>query len=432
MNKIYSQKNFNTILYNLFFAIISIIFISYFIKSFFEIPGGTWAFNELFINYSAGIIRRGLLGSIFLNVDNLFEVKPLNFFSPIFTLLYSAQMFLFYKLLKKFKNYHLIYIPIIFSPALMLFSIYDQTVYFTKDIFTNITILLHCFYLVEKRKNFNIKNYNNFLLFLLIPIISLNILNHENQFFFVGVHLLLTSYTYSSENVQKKNRKYLYYIIVLLPLYLVLFKLGNWEKIQIINDSIEKFGVKVNDQLAGNMNLAIGGFIKWHFIYHDAKNFINLFVCLILSLVLFFIIFHYFIKNEVFEIEKSYKKKYLIYFIPALALFVFALDHGRNINLILTHLIAFYLVLNANITKMNTHYSYIINNFFLKSLIIAFLFFYVFLWYLPQGGGYSGIGLFNDNSSIIKNSLFNELTQIFMIIYDFIDLNIIKLPRIIV
>ena len=218
----------------------------------------------------------------------------------------------------------------------------------------------------------------------------------------------------------------------MIPLFLVLFKLGNWEKIQIINDSIEKFGVKVNDQLAGNMNLAIGGFIKWHFIYHDIKNFINLFICLILSLVMFFIIFHYFVKKEVFEIEKSYRKKYLIYFIRVLALFVFALDHGRNINLILTHLIAFYLVLNTNMTKMNTHYDNIKNNFFLKSLIIIFLFFYIFLWYLPQGGGYSGIGLFNDNSSIIKNSLFNELSQIFMIIYDFIDSNIIKLPRIIV
>ena len=347
MNKIYFQNNINTILYNLFFTIISIIFVSYFIKSFFDIPGGTWAFNELFINYSAGFIRRGLLGSVYLKLNNLFEVKPLNFFSPIFIILYSAQIFLFYKLLKKFKNYHLLYILIIFSPALMLFSVYDQTVYFTKDIFTNLTILLHCFYLVEKRKNFNIKNYNNFLLFLLIPIISLNILNHENQFFFIGVHLLFTSYTYSSEKVSKKNRKYLYYTIVLIPLSLVVFKLGSWEKIQIINDSIARFGVKVDNTLAGNMNLAIGGFVKWHFFYHNVNSFINLFVCLILSLFMFFIIFHTFIIKEIFAMKEFFRKNYLIYFFPALAIFVFAADHGRSINLALTHLIAFYLVLNV-------------------------------------------------------------------------------------
>ena len=432
MNKIYSKNNINTILYNLFFSTISIIFISYFIKSFFEIPGGTWAYNELFINYSAGIIRRGLLGSIYLKLNDLFEVRPLNFFSPIFILLYSAQIFLFYKLLKKFKNYHLFYIPIVFSPALMLFSIYDQTVYLTKDIFTNLTILIHCFYLVEKRKNFNIKNYNNFLLFLLIPIISLNILNHENQFFFIGIHLLLTSYTYSSEKVSEKNRKYLYYTIVLIPLSLVVFKLGNWEKLQIINDSVEKFGVKVNDQLAGNINLSIGGFIKWHFFYHNVSSFINLFICLILSLFMFFMIFQGFIKKEIFVMKEFFKKNYLIYFFPTLALFVFALDHGRNINLILTHLIAFYLVLETNITKLNTYYFKLKNNFVLNYFILIFIFFYIFLWYLPQSGGYSGIGQFNDSSSIIKNSLFSELTRIFMIIYDFIDTNIIKLPRIIV
>ena len=211
-----------------------------------------------------------------------------------------------------------------------------------------------------------------------------------------------------------------------------MFKLGNWEKLQIINDSIEKFGVKVNDQLAGNMNLAIGGFIKWHFFYHNVSSFINLFICLILSLFMFFMIFQGFIKKEIFVMKEFFKKNYLIYFFPTLALFGFALDHGRNINLILTHLIAFYLVLETNMTKLNTYYFKLKNNFVLNYFILIFIFFYIFLWYLPQSGGYSGIGQFNDSSSIIKNSLFSELTRIFMIIYDFIDINIIELPRIII
>ena len=100
----YSKDYFNKLLYILCFIIISIIFISYFVTSLSNVIGGSWAYNELFINYSAGIIRRGLLGSIYLKLNNLFEVRPLNFFSPIFILLYSAQIFLFYKLLKKFKN----------------------------------------------------------------------------------------------------------------------------------------------------------------------------------------------------------------------------------------------------------------------------------------------------------------------------------------
>jgi hypothetical protein len=64
--------------------------------------------------------------------------------------------------------------------------------------------------------------------------------------------------------------------------------------------------------------------------------------------------------------------------------------------------------------------------------LIIFLFFYILLWYLPQGGGYSGVGQFTENSSILKNTLFNEITNIFMLLFNFVDHNIINLPRIII
>ena len=122
----------------------------------------------------------------------------------------------------------------------------------------------------------------------------------------------------------------------------------------------------------------------------------------------------------------------MTYFVPSFFLFIFALDHGRNINLILTHLISFYLVLDINKTKLKIRYNNVINNFFLRNLLLIFLFFYIFLWFLPQGGGYPGIGIFSENSSIINNTLFGELTRIFMIIFNFIDHNIIELPKVIV
>ena len=54
------------------------------------------------------------------------------------------------------------------------------------------------------------------------------------------------------------------------------------------------------------------------------------------------------------------------------------------------------------------------------------------MWYLPQGGGYSGIGDFTGDSSILKNTLLNEFKEIFMIIYNFIDNNLFNLPKIII
>ena len=194
----YSRDCCNKLLYNLCFIVISIIFISYFIISLSKVPGGSWAYNELFINYSSGIIRRGFLGSFFLKLNENYGIQPLSFFSPIFIILYSAQIYIYFNLLKRFQNVHLLYLLIIFSPALILFTVYDQTAYLVKDIFTNLSILLHSFYLIRRKNNFDAKNYNNFIIFLLIPFLFINILNHENQFFFISVHFLLSKYIFTA------------------------------------------------------------------------------------------------------------------------------------------------------------------------------------------------------------------------------------------
>ena len=44
------------------------------------INSSNYAFNELFINYQAGLIRRGLLGEIFWIINKFLSVKPIVFF----------------------------------------------------------------------------------------------------------------------------------------------------------------------------------------------------------------------------------------------------------------------------------------------------------------------------------------------------------------
>ena len=425
-------KHINKKLYSFLFILVGIFFIHQFLNSFIEILGDKWAYNELFINYSAGIIRRGLLGSLFLELNNSFGTKPLYFYSFFFIVAYSLSLFFYYKLLEKFQNFHLVYIFILFSPALILFNIYDLNTYLTKDIFNNLTILMHCYYITANKSNLKINSYNNFLLLLLIPLLSLNILNHEIQFFFVSIHMLLTNYVYNSYNVRKKNKRNIYYLITLIPLLVILFSPGSWEKVEIINNSIKTFDVSVNNQLAGNINLAIGGFVKWHFFYHGIDSFKNLFVCLMLSLFIFYTFFQYLIQKKILVTDNLFQYNYYYYFLPTLFLFILAVDHGRSINLILTHLLSFYLILDFKEKKFNLLYEKIFNNFIIKNFLIIFLFFYIFLWYLPQGGGYSGIGQFTENSSILKNTLFNEITNIFMLLFNFVDHNIINLPRIII
>ena len=184
--------------------------------------------------------------------------------------------------------------------------------------------------------------------------------------------------------------------------------------------------------MAGNINLAIGGFIKWHFFYHGIESFINLFICLILTIVLFITIGQFLIKERIiFLSPKLYLFAYIAFLLP-FSIFILAVDHGRTINLILTHLISFFFIMNINHERLKSLYIKIREKIFIRNLILLFIFFYIFLWYLPQGGGYSGIGDFNADSSLFKNTLFKQFSDIFMIIYYFIDDKVIQLPKVII
>ena len=63
----------------LLLIIINIVYFYLNLKNY--INSSDYAFNELFINYQAGPIRRGLLGEIFWIINKSLAVKPIVFFS---------------------------------------------------------------------------------------------------------------------------------------------------------------------------------------------------------------------------------------------------------------------------------------------------------------------------------------------------------------
>ena len=408
----------------LFLIIINFVYFYLNLKT--DINSSGYAFKELFINYQAGLIRRGLLGEIFWILNNFFLIKPITFFCFLFLILHLSQIFLFFKICQKYSESYFIYFLIFFSPALILFHIYDPNIYFIKDIFIKITILIHAYLLLtifNQKKNY--EEYIFLLKFIIIPSLILIILIHEYQVIFLSIH-----YLFSLSLV--KNKKNIFqitkiYSVLLIPIIFVLVFIGDQIQFDNLNQILSKFNVEVHSQLAGGFYKALGGFYKWHFFYFSYRDFINLFFSIILSILIFYVIFQYLIEKKILNFHSQYQKKYFIYFTPCLLIFTLATDHGRNISLISFHLIAFYSILSFDLKKFQILKNKISKIFLLKFFSILFLFFYIFMWKLDQMAGFGLKGIPND---ILKNSLFAEVSKFIKFLYEFVDLNFFKLPKI--
>ena len=261
--------------------------------------------------------------------------------------------------------------------------------------------------------------------FIIIPSLILIILIHEYQVIFLSIH-----YLFSLSLV--KNKKNIYqitkiYSVLLIPIIFVLVFIGDQIQFDNLNQILSKFNIEVHSQLAGGFYKALGGFYKWHFFYFSYRDFINLFFSIILSLLIFYLIFQYLIEKKILNFHSQYQKKYFIYFLPGLLTFILATDHGRNISLISFHLIAFYSILSFDLDKFEILKSKINKIFLLKALSILFLFFYIFMWKLDQMAGFGLRGIPND---ILQSSLFAEISKFIKFLYTFIDLNFFKLPEI--
>ena len=76
-------------------------------------------------------------------------------------------------------------------------------------------------------KNLKIDNYFKFQKLFLIPFLTINILIHELQFFFVSIHVLL-SYVFYDKKINPffKSKIFKIYLLLLIPFLLILFNLS--------------------------------------------------------------------------------------------------------------------------------------------------------------------------------------------------------------
>ena len=419
------KTNFNiTLSFLLFFIFINYVY--FYLNLTTTLNNEAYSFNELFINYQAGFIRRGLLGEISWILKHQLSIEPKIFFSIFFFIIYLLKVFLFFYLSKKFIISKYILILIIFSPALLLFHIYSPELYFLRDGLIKFSLLLHAvifykFFYFKKNKDLYFKLLN----VIIIPLVFILILIHEYQVFSISLHILLTLGAIKTKYEFKKL--IICFAPLILSVILVAIFFGNETQFNLLSELLLKYNIKLNPYLGGGLYSYLGGFYKWHFFYFSYRDFINLFFSFILSFVIFYILFDYLIKKKILLFHSKYQKSYLYYFVPVLIPFFLTSDHGRNLSFLSFYFVIFCLSLKLNdlslIKKINSLKKNNLNQIFL----ILFLFFYVFLWKLNQMAGFGLRGIPND---IFQSSLFAEFIKFIKYLYIYIDLNFYDLPEI--
>jgi hypothetical protein len=427
MRNFLNDKKINTsflLISLIFFVFINLI---YFYSNFqIKMSDYIYSLHELFINYQAGFIRRGLLGEIAWQLNNFFSIEPKFFFNIFFFIIHLLQILLFFLLFRKYIVSKLIFFLIFFSPSLLLFHIYSPELYFLKDALIKTIFLAHAFifckfYLIDKDKN----KYLKCLKILIIPLLLFSILIHEYQVFSVSLHFLITLSVVKTKDEIKKILKY--YLFPIIPILLVIIFFGNQAQFEDLSNLLMKFNVKLNPYLGGGLYHYIGGFYKWHFFYFGYRDFVNLLLSFVLSVLVFYVLFQYLIEKRIIKFHTKYQSYYLYFFIPAIIPFLLTVDHGRNLGFISMYLVTFYSTLNFDKIKFTKQLNIICQNILFKSLIFIFIFFYIFMWKLDQ---FAGFGLEGEPNDIFQSSLFAEFIKLIKFLYMYIDHNIIKLPEI--
>tara|TARA_B110000259_G_scaffold188127_1_gene245108 strand:- start:481 stop:1785 length:1305 start_codon:yes stop_codon:yes gene_type:complete len=422
-----NRKNINIFILSIGMIFLIVINITYFyLHLTANINTNDYAFNELFINYQAGFIRRGLLGEIFWQANKIFLVSPIVFFSTFFLFIYIAQICLFYFLFKKFISSKIIFVFLLLSPSLLLFHIYSPDLYFIKDSIIKFTILLHAYifyyFSILNKQN---EKYYNYLKFLILPILTVVILTHEYQVFSLSVHFLISLGAVKKDSQFKQVFKI--YSLLIIPFLLMILFIGNEVQFENLSQILKKFDIELNPHLGGGLYKYLGAFYKWHFFYFSYRDFVNLFISIILSVFVFIVLFEYMIEKKIIKTQSKHQSRYLLYFIPTLIPFLLTTDHGRNLSFIGFYLISFYSILDLNIKKLINLNEKIYKSLIIKYSLIIFLIFYVFMWKLNQ---FAGFGLRGNPNDIFQGSLFSEFIRFVKFIYIFIDLNIVNLPEI--
>lgn len=361
----------NIFFYSIFLFVL-LLFSTVFFLSLFKIVN-MWSFSQAHINYNSGFVKRGMFGTLMLLLESLFTFSTKKIFSIFFIILTSLNIFLFFKIIKKYSHNILLFIFLALNPTLIMFSFNDLGGYQRFDTISIFTMLLHCLYAYNHNLSNDISLYKKKLFFIVFPLILISSFIHEIIMWSLPLHILITMNT-TKKNFDKTISYYIFFILIVLIIFF--FPVEDTTIKKMITDLSSRNlwldSIIVASSTKGNLGVLTYELQTNLLNFYNFK--INLFFIALSTLPYLFII-NYLQKNNYFFFRvNSY---YLILAIfPYLTLFAIG-DTGRWINLIsftsLTYLSQFPI-------KKNIPYFKISDKVFLKNAFLAILFIIIFIY----------------------------------------------------
>jgi len=397
---------------NYYLIILFYIFIAYtsvYIFSLFKVIN-VWTYTEAHINYSEGLVRRGLFGTIMIASNKYLHIPIKYFFSSFFYLFTLINIFIFFSLIKEYSKNFIIFTFLALNPALILFSFYDLGGYARFEIITITTILLHAYFVKKFNQGLlNEEKYIAKLQFVILPLIVIIIFISDTMLFLIPYHVFLSSNVFYKKN--NLNNKIYLYLLLLIPTYLIITHPLTLDLSKSIFNNLNNknnldfwiFESIANNSIISRLQIE-GGYM---FTFENIIRYLSIFLVFLLPIVILFNYLNYkkniHIKNNLLVI---------LSISPIFLLFPIARDWGRWMHIIIITLFAYYSQFPLLKKNLNSNIKSNLKKLFLTFGTVIFLFFYSFFLRIPHCCNLEKLNLTIYGGAVEKIKVLYDMTLI--------------------
>lgn len=326
----------------LFFYLSSLFLLSIFAYLFYTSTNyiiNFWTFSQSHLNYAGGFVKRGLFGTISIFLEENFKIKTSLTFSYFFIFFYLLSILLYLHIIKEYISNKILFVFLLLSPTLIMFSFNDLGGYQRFDILSIFLILFHTILIKNYRKKIiNFKLYLKLFYFFIIPYIIFSLFVHEIQAWTIPFHYLFLKQI-ADENKYPTRMLFPSFILCSIAILFIFFYPINQNTIEIMFKKISLVASKdlwldailVASKTGGNLSVIKHELNTNLFNFYNFK--INMFF-IFLSIIPFHFFIRYFTNSKIIQMDNSSTLSYMYISVIPLFIFLFPIgDTGRWINM---------------------------------------------------------------------------------------------------